>query len=56
MIRPCSSRTVWSLSIPLGELDFLGRLAPTFQQAYGFLLSIPLGELDFLGRLDNAAF
>ncbi len=38
-----------NLSIPLGELDFLGLIA--LDTILGVLkLSIPLGELDFLGR------
>jgi len=37
------------LSIPLGELDFLGRTFQTAKKATT-LLSIPLGELDFLGQ------
>jgi len=36
------------LSIPLGELDFLGR--KHYEKGLSRLeLSIPLGELDFLG-------
>jgi len=39
----------FNLSIPLGELDFLGL---EWAGSYGcmILLSIPLGELDFLGH------
>ncbi len=36
------------LSIPLGELDFLG-LTLDGPTDYKSVLSIPLGELDFLG-------
>jgi len=40
-----------SLSIPLGELDFLGLIwLPLFSPPSQ--LSIPLGELDFLGPGD----
>jgi len=37
------------LSIPLGELDFLGRRGVSSQWESTSNLSIPLGELDFLG-------
>jgi len=43
----------WKLSIPLGELDFLG-LRGQKRTTKNQSLSIPLGELDFLGLMDKA--
>ena len=43
-----SDRWLPFLSIPLGELDFLGHLTRG-QYVKVVWLSIPLGELDFLG-------
>ena len=39
-----------TLSIPLGELDFLGRGEGGRLGEDYYHLSIPLGELDFLGQ------